>query len=372
MKRKILFCIPSLTGGGAEKALVDVLSYIDYEIFDVDILLFRKEGVYLSELRPEVKVMSLFSNNRLIRLLNPFDYILRHTHFNSFLLRIFILKKIKKSYDIEVAFLEGLPTKIIGLHISNAIKIAWIHCDLYNFHWSAHFFKSDDEERRIYNQFDKLIFVSNSALNQFSKLFAGFSDRSSVIYNILNTELILCKSKMQAVHKRKLTLCAVGRLTEQKGFNRLINVCKDLCDHGFDFDCWILGDGHLYNELNDLVASNSLSDVVFLKGYVSNPYPYIASCDFLVSPSLSEGFSLVIAESLLLGIPVVATNTSGPCELLDDCGVIVENSENGLRDGITFLFDKKQRDKYAKLALNRSKIFKTSDVLNQINKIFGL
>ena len=71
-------------------------------------------------------------------------------------------------------------------------------------------------------------------------------------------------------------------------------------------------------------------------GYKENPYKYVKSSDLFVCSSLSEGYSLVIAESLVLGIPVVSTKCSGPIEILrnGENGLLVENSEEGLYKGI--------------------------------------
>lgn len=97
-------------------------------------------------------------------------------------------------------------------------------------------------------------------------------------------------------------------------------------------------------KLEKLIMDNHLSDVVFLYGYKENPYPYIKSSDVFICSSYAEGFSTVVTEALILGVPTVTTDCAGMRELLGDShyGLIVKNSEEGLLEGITQMIDKKK------------------------------
>ena len=57
MKKKILFVIPSLRSGGAEKSLITLLSLFDYNKFDVDLLTFRRDGLFFDKIPSEVNVI---------------------------------------------------------------------------------------------------------------------------------------------------------------------------------------------------------------------------------------------------------------------------------------------------------------------------
>ena len=81
----------------------------------------------------------------------------------------------------------------------------------------------------------------------------------------------------------------------------------------------ILGEGEQREYLDKMVLDLNLQDSVILKGFVTNPYKYMRSASVFVSSSKFEGFSLVIAEALAVGLPVVSTNChSGPSEILED------------------------------------------------------
>ncbi len=339
-KIKVLFCIHTLSGGGAEKLLIDILKNIDYDNYYVDLLVLSDEGgVYFNKIPSEVKWFTL-----------------DHTDYHS-------------SYDIEIAFLEGLATKFIAKRNSNAKKIAWVHTDLFNHHCSKAFFKNRKEEITCYQLIDQIIFVSNDAKLQFMKLYPTISTPQKVIYNLIDRQEIRKKASLFNVTKCKLTLCCVGRLVEPKGYLRLIPIIKRLIQDHLLFEVWILGNGGQMQDIISLINNLNLSDIIHLKGFQANPYPYIKSADIYVCSSYSEGFSLTTAEALCLNKPIVATNCTGPRELLEDgkYGMIVEQDEESIYQGLKdMLSDEKLRIHYSKKANRRSGIFDVKGSMSQI------
>ena len=89
----------------------------------------------------------------------------------------------------------------------------------------------------------------------------------------------------------------------------------------------------------------------------------------LISPSRAEGFSLVVAEAMCMGIPVLSTDCAGPNELTDygKYGILVENSDEALENAIQNIFEKKEAlYKYHKLSEERSNIFKIENVMKEV------
>ena len=198
-KRKILFYIYGLSIGGVEKLLVDVLRKIDHTLFAVDLCARTGRGVYFDDIPEQVHLI---------------DY----------------EKCILKDYDVEVAFLEGSDTRNIALRKSAAVKIVWVHSDLYTSRLSAIGYRGDCEEAMCYSMMDKIVFVSQTSMQQFDKLFPGIDVNKQVIYNLIEKEDILSKSQATAcpIKKTKLTLCSIGRLAPVKGFERLIPILSSL------------------------------------------------------------------------------------------------------------------------------------------------
>ena len=155
----------------------------------------------------------------------------------------------------------------------------------------------------------------------------------------------------------------------------MLRVVKQLKEDGCKFKLRFLGEGELYEQLFAYIKENSLHDYVELIGFKKNPYPYIAKSDLFVCSSRSEGYSLVIAEALVLGVPVISTYCSGPNELLEDgkYGMLVKNSEDGscLYEGLRLLMiDNEQLVEYRKRAAERGNHFSLVKIMSQIENLF--
>ena len=345
-KKSILFCIQSLHGGGAEKLLIDILSKIDYNKYLVDLCVIYGEGIYLNDIPENV---------------NCFFY---EENFWD-----------REGYDVEIAFLEGLSTKLIALRDNNAYKIAWIHTDIELNHWSSRYYTNDSEEEMCYNMMDRLIFVSNASKTQFEKLFPKITIEKEVIYNLFDKQSIIYKSKLFSVNKSKITLCCIGRLVPLKGYDNLILIANDLRNEGLDFHLWILGDGHQRKALQEIIDNYSLNEVVFLKGFKNNPYPWLKAADIFVSVSSIEGFPLVIGEALCLGKPIFSTKIPGASEMLNDgeYGYLADFDRDSIYSGLkTIITNISLREKYERKAKEKSMtdLFDTNKSINQIYKLF--
>lgn len=316
-----------MNGGGAEKVLLTLLRHIPRQDYQITLGLVYLRGPNLAGIPADIPVKHLFGETA--------RGVTAQVKENAATLYERIAPP---DSDIEIAFLEGNATKIIGAgKKSRAKKLAWIHIDLNQFHYTKGLYNSDKEEQQTYCAFDRLIFVSHGALSGFEALFGNeLRLRSIVQYNPLDSKEILRLSEQFSISTRRPTLCASGRLVPQKGFERLLAVAGQLQRGGCVFDLWILGDGPDRDKLIALAHRLPDPDAVTLWGFQENPYPYMRAADIFVCSSFVEGLSLVIGEALILNRRVVATNCCGISEALQDgkYGVLVENSELGLYNGL--------------------------------------
>ncbi len=149
--------------------------------------------------------------------------------------------------------------------------------------------------------------------------------KSKVIYNGVDIIKILSQAEetipeednfLKKIGEEHILL-TVGRLVRQKGQTHLIRAVKKLRSEGLNVKLLILGEGEQRAELEDLVEFLGLKDAVFLPGFVKNPFFYMARADAVVFPSLYEGFSYAIAETLACHAPCISTDhTSGAREIL--------------------------------------------------------
>jgi glycosyltransferase involved in cell wall biosynthesis len=361
--KKILFLIGNLDGGGAEKVLITLVNSLA-EQYDITVQTVYDEGLYISQLHPNIKYKTnitypnSFKKHIVWNIVKFFPRKLLHNLF------------IKGKYDIEVGFLEGMCNKIISGAKASIKKYAWIHTDVQQIPKRSSGFVGAQLERNAYNCFDRIICVSEDAKSAVVGKLKPIKE-PIVIYNPIDSQDILKKAiELEGkIKKEKFTICAVGRLVEEKGFDRLIQATADLCKQGYDFDVLILGQGDLEDSLKRLVNQFNISNYVKFLGYIENPYPYIRSSDLYVCSSRLEGYSLTVAEAIVLGTPVMSTSCTGPVELLDGgkYGTIVENSTEGIYKGIKELLDNPEElDMLRKKANKRADFFDLQQTVNQV------
>lgn len=232
------------------------------------------------------------------------------------------------------------------------------------------------EETASYSNYDNIITVSKTAEISFKKVY-GQVGEIATIYNPIDVDDIKISGNESIVEYNRdvPNIVTVGRLVTQKGYDILLKVMKKLNEDGFNFKLRILGEGEQKEELEDFIKQNHLQKNVELIGFKKNPYPYIASSDLFVCSSRSEGYSLVIAEALVLGIPVVSTYCSGPNELLGEgkYGMLLANNEEGtgLYEGLKqLLTDSGLLAIYEQKAIKRGNYFSLKRVMNEIEKLF--
>lgn len=377
MKRKILFLIESLSGGGAEKVLSVLLKHIDKTKFDITLCTIVDTGIYAEEVKRYVKYTSILDNpqkkNLLGKKLYKILYLLIYRILSPQLIYTLF---IPKENDIEIAFVEGFCTKILS-HSTNkkAKKIAWVHTDLINNHWITSVYKNKLEEKKSYQRYDKIIGVSNTATNAIKQLYNV--NNAITLYNPIENddirkranEPIALPPKEQAVR-----MVTVGRFVPQKAYDRLLRVIKHLYEGGYSIELWILGDGEQRPILEEYINTYSLSKIVTLWGFQKNPYPYLQNSDIFVCSSISEGYSTAVTEALILELPVITTACSGMNELLINgkCGLITENSENGLYSGIKHILDNPNLlTSYKQNILLHKERFSLSNQMAHIEKLFN-
>lgn len=372
MKKKILFLIESFAGGGVEKVFIDLINNMDINKYDVTVMSIWDYGVRKKDLRKDVKYKSIFPNIKGISRV-----------FHNFVEKsdgkLLYKLGIREKYDIEIAFIEGRATKIIGASTNpNSRKIAWVHIDLSQGHWTSRVFKENTElEKSYYKKFNDLVFVSNSAKEGFIKIFGDNFPKMHVKYNPIIAPDVIRKSKEEISDIVKPTdkklLVTSGRLVSQKGFDNLLEACNKLNKDGVKYELWILGEGWGRSSLEELIEKYNLYNIKLL-GYKDNPHKYIKEGNLFVCSSRNEGFSLVIAEAMILGLPVISTNCSGPNELLNfgEYGFMVENTEDALYEGLKeILMGEEKLRYYIEKSKERINFFNYKDRISDIERLFS-
>jgi len=121
-------------------------------------------------------------------------------------------------------------------------------------------------------------------------------------------------------------LCAVARLSPQKGIPLLLEAAAELRRRGRDFHLTLVGDGELRKDLENIIDAEGLGEFVELAGWANSSavIGHLLAARVMVLPSFAEGLPVVIMEALALRRPVIVTSIAGPPELVDaQCGWLI-------------------------------------------------
>ena len=195
-----------------------------------------------------------------------------------------------------------------------------------------------------------ILWVSQSSFDgyAFHKLFAK---KSSVLYNIIDTEQIFRK-QAQDTNTYDFDMIYVGRLTFQKDPQRLMRLCARLKESKPDLKVAIVGTGELEAELKALCKELGLQDAVQFLGFQSNPIKMVADSKAMILTSRWEGTPMCALEAMALGTPVVSTPSDGMKDLLEDgvSGYLTDDDEQMAQDLLKIFADRSHRNLLAENA----------------------
>ena len=341
---------------------MNLVNNMDKSKFDITVMALFDVGVNRQFLAPHIRYIGCFKhmipgNSHFMKLLSP-------KALHNWL--------VKEHYDVEISYLEGPAARVVsGCTDPDTKLFCWIHSTIATEKEFAMSFRSQREAISCYGRFEKIICVSQGIKNAFKKT-SGMK-QCDILYNTVESEKILKLSQEETTEldsKSKIKLVTVGTLKQVKGYDRLLSIAKRLNEDGFDFSLYILGIGPMQAEMESFIKSNDLLDRVVLLGYQSNPYKYVAACDLFVCSSYSEGFSTAVTEALIVGTPVCTVDVSGMKEMLGDnneYGLVVENNEDALCEGIRAFLENDELIKHYKMQANiRGKKFSTENTVKAV------
>lgn len=388
MKKNIIFILPELCGGGAEKT-VGNLSKKLIEDYNIDIVLFRDTPIKYAYSGKLVYLPQRKKNNILSKVI-------------FFMKSIVFLKKYKKEHKIDyaISFLTAADIVNVFSKVKNTKNIISI--------------RNTDSKLNSKNilyklctyisthKCDHIISISNQVKED---LINNFNIKENKITTIYNPSLAIEFGNMQLKVKEDFwnnpVVINIGRLTYQKGQWHLIKAFSEVVKQNKNIKLLILGKGELEENLKQLIEILKLENNVFLLGFVDNPYDYLKKSDIFVFPSLYEGLGNSIIESLVCGVPVISTDCiAGPREILspksdfrkkvvdeidyaeygvlvpsfgsEDCNLSTEltKQEKILAEAILRMInDKEFRDNYVEKAKQRVNDFKIEVIADEWKKI---
>lgn len=196
-----------------------------------------------------------------------------------------------------------------------------------------------------FDKFDKVVCVSDSSKREYIKIYNdGIQKRDLIVlYNALDLSGI-AKRAEESISLAPFdvpSFIIVIRLSHEKTVERAIISTDKLRSEGYKFKILILGDGTEFDKLQQLIKDYQLENYITMFGRVSNPFPYMKRCDWLLCPSSRESFSLVLLEAISLDTPVITTDCGGPEDVVErgKYGIFTENSLDGVYNSMKKVLD---------------------------------
>ncbi len=206
-------------------------------------------------------------------------------------------------------------------------KISWIHGSIEEFLTDS---SKRDSHRRQLDDADRIVGISKKTSNSIKEVYPDYSQKLVTVYNGYDFESILEKSKEKvAIEIAPQSICTIGRIEENKGSDRVVEVIRLLHQQGKKYYHYFIGAGDMEEELKKRVKEYQLEDYVHFLGYQKNPYQYLSKMQVLLSMSKQEGFPGVYVEALSLGVPFLSTEVGGAEELSQEgrFGKIIKSNQ---------------------------------------------
>lgn len=389
MKKKILFIMPHLYNGGAERSLVNLLNEFDYSKYNVDLLLFKTEGALLKQVPCNVNILKAEEYISVLFGLKEkkFYRYKIYRYFYSLIARSKdeATKKIKRwnygykkiipnldnKYDVAIGYLQWEPLFYLVDKVNAKKKIAWIHTDIALAKFSKNVLQSLTD---YFLKINNIVTISDTCANSINSFFPSCSDKVRVLQNINSSKRIIENSKEfypEEYSENIIKILSIGRLVPVKGFDTALRTAKILKEkYNLKFEWFFIGNGKLKNKLIKLQKLLEIEDCTKFLGLKENPYPYILNCDLVVQTSWYEGKSMVIDEAKILKKIAVITNyNTAKNQIIDGVnGIISDFGEENIASNIFKLLN----DESLKEGITANLSSDNYDNVDEINKYYDL
>lgn len=322
--KTILFILPDLNMGGAERIITLLINNLDKNKFTPKLLLMRKEGYYLELLDKNIEIIDIKTSRirnaffpivKVLRTLKPDIVFGGWGEVSAYLAPII-------PFFPKIRFIAR-ETNIVSQHVTRP-EIRFFY--------------------RFYNNFDTVIAQSDDMKNDLINNLKIHEEKIIKINNPVDVDAVEAKS-LEPMNfpffEDYKNVVAIGNLSYRKGFDNLLKVFSYLKNENIFL--YIIGEGDDKEKLIELKDSLQIKNVKFL-GKITNPYPYLKNADLFILSSRYEGFPNVLLEAGATGTFSLANNCKG------GINEIIEENVNGR---IISIEDHKNFAEEIKITLNK-------------------
>lgn len=363
MKKRLLFVTLYLQTGGVEKSLLSLLHSLNYDNYNVDLLLFDHQGALFKEVPSEVNILPPLFETYSTPLLQAVPTLIKLKKYRLLRGKILaacmatfskgvgtgsrwfvyrsVLPELPDHYDVAISYIDFFCNYYVAEKVKADKKIVYNHMNYKDGQKGG--WPCPRLEKESFSVSDHIVTVAESSREALISFFPEFEAKIQVIHNTISLDTIQTMSKETPCdvfqrNKKTWNIVTVARLAEEKGVLLAIEACKQLVNEGYDL-CWfIIGNGLLRSVLEKKIIDMDLQDHFVLLGEQANPYPYMNQCDIYVQPSKTEAHCVAVEEAIALACSIVATNIPSFQHQLNNTGnakMVPPNAQclaNGIKD----------------------------------------
>jgi len=368
--KKVLFTIQTLDIGGPEKSLMALLDNVDYEKFDVSLLVLKPGGVltqYINEnchildtdllitaamlpaKNTAVALKTMLRHHEVEMLISSVFSIIKHLMFRKnmnierqkfFKKYVERIPRLNEKFDIAIGFSGGIASYYVAECVNAKIKYNSVICD-------QRILKMDNNiQLEYFSKMTGSLAVSKSCAQIFEDVFPSLKGKTKVLNNYIPFSFYSKLPVSNGLIKANVgttNITTVCRIDLLKGLELTIDTARILDGKGYNFRWYILGDGKNRKVIEKQLSKKHMEGKVIILGFQLNPMAMFELCDIYVHPSRTEGKSNAVDEAKYSGLPIVVTNypTVGDQIINEVNGLICRMSGKSIADSVERLINDK-------------------------------
>jgi len=335
MKKKIIFITQALWIGGIETALVNLLSRLDYEKYEVTCLILRKDQTMAPRIPKQVCLL-VADRQETVSFRKPYRYARMYhlTEESSNPSRLhqammwavpaikWLENRLYIRYIRENMKDERFDTCVIYSDRVAEAAVRGIRAEKYLMFYHHGAMRREYHDEIGYRKSEKIIAVSHAVERKLRAFRPKYAHKMMTIHNLTDVEGIRRKAEEpieEMFSPEQFHIVSCGRVSHEKGMDLAVEACARLVEMGHtNIHWWIVGGGPAEQEVWDKIAELHMENHVTMLGMKNNPYPYIKRADLYVQPSRFEGYPVAVLEALVLGKTVVSTDNGGAKDILTE------------------------------------------------------
>lgn len=379
MKKKLCFVLDEFLFGGIERVLINYVKEIDYDLYDVDIIILSRVEDMVKQIPSTCHIIQIPLNRYACPLSRASTMVRRKggafAYYASFVIKKLIepyhklrfLSLRKKQYDVVIAFSGHLNDMYASLHLLNGNKrIVWTHGMIFTYLLLSPAFE------KMYKDFDCIMNINH--IDQ-RDIFIHKPYLSYRIENIYNPVTLAAQADDEDISQYGDFILSVARFCAPKDFITLLDAFDMFIkDTGRQENLVIVGDGEDRQKIENHLNVLGIQDRVFLVGSKNNVYQFYHHAKLFVLSSKAEGLPTVMVEAMLCALPVIATDAPyGANDILrgNEYGLLVpvENAK-AMKEAMTsLLINSEVYEHYRKQSIRRSKDFAPDAIMEQFYEV---